>query len=207
MDVNHYEQLNVDPADLLELTENEITNFMKYKYRLAVKAIHPDINSMIPEDVNLEMAKLREAFEVLRDPDKRYFYNREIGVDMEALRREREKGLIEQEIPDLPNDDIPFGARNIPNGTGVGQKYGPRRADDPAAMFVPAVDIRIEDEFGNPMDAEWKISQSGETYWVAVPKNSQSPNVPPYFITDRANTFAEHFSNMEFRDLSSEFVR
>jgi hypothetical protein len=85
----HYEVLGVDPS--------ATTEDIRAAYLRLARALHPDTAEPGTENSAVDIAQVNAAWEVLRDPDARARYDREVGIE-----RRYEFVPID---PDDPDDD------------------------------------------------------------------------------------------------------
>lgn len=85
----HYEVLGVDPSATAEQ--------IRAAYLRLARALHPDTAELGTECSAVDIAQVNAAWEVLRDPDARARYDREVGIE-----RRYEFVPID---PDDPDDD------------------------------------------------------------------------------------------------------
>jgi DnaJ-class molecular chaperone len=127
-----------DPYSVLGVRPNASLEEIKAAWRALAKSLHPDRNQSDP-NAHLRFAEVGQAYQILKDPDRRQRFDQERRMAEEARRREQAGGSARSQDPkaDTAGSDI-FSSvwRKM-----AGQQPAPDKAPDLAAEVA----ITIED--------------------------------------------------------------
>ena len=78
--------------DILGIPHNASQDEIKKAYREQIKFFHPDVFDGPPEVARIKSTQLNEAYETLKDPEKRRAYDFKLWAEEQARRKEGQQG-------------------------------------------------------------------------------------------------------------------